>query len=61
MSMTDAQLTEDDIRAFCTDQIAYFKVPKHIRIKDDLPMTVTGKPQKFIMSREMCAELGIAS
>jgi fatty-acyl-CoA synthase len=26
----------------------------------DLPMTVTGKPQKFVMRERMIAELGLA-
>ena len=45
-------LTEDEIRAFCKANIAYFKVPRYIRLVDEFPMTVTGKVQKFRM-REM--------
>ena len=41
--------TEDEIRAFCKDQIAHFKIPKHIWFVDQFPMTVTGKLQKFRM------------
>jgi fatty-acyl-CoA synthase len=48
---------EDDIRAFCKDKIAHFKVPKHIRFVDAIPMTVTGKPQKFRMREAMEVEL----
>ena len=55
----DAQLSADKIRAFCKQNIAHFKIPAEIRIKDDLPMTVTGKPQKFIMRDEMVRELGM--
>ncbi|NRB16729.1 MAG: AMP-binding protein [Rhodobacteraceae bacterium] len=43
------QLRDDSIREFCSGQIAHFKIPGRIRIVDELPMTVTGKPQKFIM------------
>ena len=50
-------LSADDITALCKDQIAHFKIPKHIRIVDSFPMTVTGKPQKFIMRDEMVASL----
>ena len=39
----------DGIREYCNEQIAYYKVPKHIFIVDEFPMTVTGKIQKFIM------------
>ncbi len=50
---------EDDIRAFCRDQIARHKVPRHIRFVDSFPMTVTGKVQKFVMREAMIAELGV--
>jgi len=39
----------EEIRAYCSEQIAYYKVPKYIMIVDEFPMTVTGKIQKFIM------------
>ncbi|WP_299402582.1 AMP-binding protein [uncultured Roseobacter sp.] len=55
-----AQLTSDDLRKFCKDNIAHFKVPAHVSFKDELPMTVTGKPQKFIMRDQMIAELAAA-
>jgi fatty-acyl-CoA synthase len=55
-----ASLTDDDVRAFCKDQIAHYKVPRYIRFVDDFPMTVTGKMQKFIMRAEMQRELGLA-
>ena len=54
------QASEDEIRDFCRDQIAHYKVPHYIRFRDELPMTVTGKPQKFIMREEMMAELDLA-
>jgi fatty-acyl-CoA synthase len=53
--------TPEEIRDFCKDQIAHYKVPRHIRFKEALPMTVTGKPQKFIMREEMARELGISA
>jgi fatty-acyl-CoA synthase len=52
-------LTADEVREFCRDQIAHYKVPRHIRFVDDFPMTVTGKMQKFIMRERMTAELGV--
>ena len=51
--------TEDDIRDFCKGQIAHYKVPRYVRFKEALPMTVTGKPQKFIMRDEMIRDLGL--
>ncbi|MGA3001765.1 MAG: AMP-binding protein [Acetobacteraceae bacterium] len=52
-------LTDDDVKAFCKDQIAHYKVPRHIRFVNDFPMTVTGKMQKFIMRETMIAEIGV--
>ncbi|WP_436643305.1 AMP-binding protein [Microbaculum sp. FT89] len=48
---------EDEIRDYCRGAIAHYKVPRYIRFKDALPMTVTGKPQKFLMREEMAEEL----
>jgi fatty-acyl-CoA synthase len=43
---------EDEIRQYCNEQIAYYKVPKHIVIVDEFPLTVTGKIQKFVMREQ---------
>ncbi len=45
----NSALTEESVRDFCKGQIAHFKIPAHIRLVDELPLTVTGKPQKFVM------------
>ncbi len=45
------------LKAVCEAQLAHFKVPAHMIMKSSLPMTVTGKPQKFIMREEMMKEL----
>ena len=55
----DAALAPEDVIAFCSGRIAHYKVPKHVRIVDELPMTVTGKPQKFVM-RDWMVENGYA-
>jgi fatty-acyl-CoA synthase len=52
-----ATCTAEEIREFCREQIAHFKVPHHIRFVDEFPMTVTGKIQKFIMRERMIEEL----
>ncbi|MBS0470557.1 MAG: AMP-binding protein [Proteobacteria bacterium] len=54
-------LDEDAVRAYCKDRIAHFKVPRYVRFVDDIPMTVTGKPQKFKMREAMVTELGAVS
>ncbi len=47
----------DEIRDYCNEQIAYYKVPKHIVIVDEFPMTVTGKIQKFVMREKTLENL----
>ena len=51
--------TEDDIRDYCRDQIAHYKVPRYIRFVSGFPMTVTGKIQKFKIRDEMKNQLGL--
>jgi fatty-acyl-CoA synthase len=51
--------TEEEIRDFCQGQIAHYKIPRYVRFKETLPLTVTGKAQKFIMRAEMSEELGL--
>ncbi len=53
--------TEEEIRDFCRGQIAHYKIPHYIRFVKEMPMTVTGKPQKFIMRDAMIDELGLAA
>ena len=42
-----AAIDPDDVRAFCRDRIAKFKIPRFIRIVDGFPLTASGKIQKF--------------
>ena len=55
----DEKASAEEIRAFCENQIARHKIPKHIRFVDSFPMTVTGKVQKFVMRETMIRELGL--
>ncbi len=56
-----ADLTEEDVRAFCRGRIAHQKVPRHVRFVDAFPMTVTGKMQKYLMREAMERELGVVA
>jgi fatty-acyl-CoA synthase len=51
--------TEEEIKSFCKEQIAHYKVPRYVRFVNELPMTVTGKAQKFMMRQKMIEELGL--
>ncbi|PQV53770.1 fatty-acyl-CoA synthase [Defluviimonas denitrificans] len=48
-----SSIAPEALRDYCKGQIAHFKVPHHVRIVTDLPMTATGKPQKFVMRDRM--------
>ena len=53
------ELTEEELRDFCRDKIAYFKVPRYIKFVSEFPMTVTGKVRKVEMRDKSIAELGL--
>ena len=40
---SDESLSEDDVRQFCKENMAPYKVPKHIEFRDSLPMSNVGK------------------
>jgi len=53
-------INEDEIREFCSSQIARYKIPRYIRFVDGFPMTLSGKVQKFRMREIMEEELALA-
>ena len=55
-----AAATVEEILEFCQNQIAHYKIPRHIRFVSEFPMTITGKVQKFAMRETMVKELGIS-
>jgi fatty-acyl-CoA synthase len=54
-----AEVHEDELREFCRGKIAHYKVPSHIALCDDFPMTVTGKIQKYKLREQAIEELGL--
>jgi len=52
-------LTEENVKEFCRDRIAHFKVPAYVAFTDEYPMTVTGKIQKFRLREMAVADLGL--
>jgi fatty-acyl-CoA synthase len=41
------EATETEIREWCQGQIAYYKIPAHVRFVDSFPTTLSGKIQKY--------------
>ena len=50
-------VSEDDVRAYCRERVAKFKVPRFVRIVDAFPLTASGKIQKFRLREAHEAEL----
>lgn len=52
-----ATLAPGDVLNFCRGQLAPYKVPEQVRVVADLPMTSTGKVQKFVLRARALQEL----
>ena len=46
---SNPSLTASELRDFCRNELAAYKVPKHIEFRDELPMSNVGK----ILRREL--------
>jgi fatty-acyl-CoA synthase len=54
-----AHLDGAAVRAYCDGRLAHYKVPRHVLVVDEFPMTVTGKVQKFKLREAAVVELGL--
>ena len=52
-------LTAEDLREFCSGQLAHYKIPRYVHIVDEFPMTVTGKVRKVEMRDRSVEILGL--
>ncbi len=43
-------LTEEDIRVYCRSVMAKFMVPAIVTMLEEMPRTVTGKPEKGMLA-----------
>jgi fatty-acyl-CoA synthase len=46
--------------AYCKGRIASFKIPRHVIVVDDFPMTGSGKIQKVKLREDVLRRLGPA-
>jgi fatty-acyl-CoA synthase len=51
----DSELTAEDVKDFCRESIARYKVPEYVDFVEDYPMTASGKIQKYKL-REAAVE-----
>lgn len=52
----NADITTEDVRDYCKDKIARYKIPRYVFFVNEYPLTGSGKIQKFKL-REMAIEL----
>jgi len=52
-------LTEEELRNFCKDRIAHYKIPKYWKFVTEFPMTISGKIRKVEMREIAARELGL--
>jgi fatty-acyl-CoA synthase len=57
-----ARASAEELRAFCRQALAAFKVPQHVRFvpRETLPLTASGKVQKHRLRETLAAELEAA-
>ena len=55
------EVTAEELKDFCKGKISHYKVPRYFKFVNEFPMTVTGKPQKFLMRRQSIEELSLQS
>ncbi|EDS37631.1 2-succinylbenzoate-CoA ligase [Culex quinquefasciatus] len=53
---SDGMIDMEEIRSFCKFKLAYFKIPKHLRIVQQYPKTPTGKVQKYELLKLFLSE-----
>lgn len=54
-----APLDAAAVRAYATDKLAHYKIPRYVHIVEEFPMTVTGKVRKVDMRAESIRLLGL--
>ncbi len=51
--------SSEELREYCRDKIAHYKIPRYVKFVEAFPTTVTGKVQKFVMREQSIQELGL--
>jgi acyl-CoA synthetase (AMP-forming)/AMP-acid ligase II len=54
----DASATADAIKAWCREEMANYKAPRHVVLVDELPLNATGKVLKYQLREHGAALLG---
>jgi len=54
----NASVTPDQLRVWCREKMANYKVPRHFEIVDALPLNASGKVLKYELRENARARLG---
>ena len=52
-------ITDADLDSFCRGKMASFKIPRHLLVVDEYPMTSSGKVQKYLLRQMAAEQLGL--
>jgi fatty-acyl-CoA synthase len=55
----DSSLTADDIKEFCRENVAHYKVPEYVDFVEEYPMTASGKIQKYKLRESAVERYGL--
>lgn len=47
------KMTVNELRDYCKDKIAHFKIPRYVEFVNEYPKTTSGKIQKFRLKEQM--------
>ena len=53
----DADVEPDDIKRFCRERLAGYKVPRYIQKVDEIKLSSTGKPMRNVISKGFIEDL----
>ncbi|MGH3147402.1 MAG: AMP-binding enzyme, partial [Rubrobacter sp.] len=56
-----SELTEEEVKEYCRDNIARFKVPIYVDFVEGYPMTASGKIQKYKLRESAVERYGLES
>ncbi|XP_046554256.1 medium-chain acyl-CoA ligase ACSF2, mitochondrial-like [Haliotis rubra] len=60
VQLKDGQtVTDVEIKAYCKERLARFKVPRYVQFVTEYPLTVTGKVRKYKMREDAVKSLGL--
>jgi fatty-acyl-CoA synthase len=54
-----ANLTAEDVKDYCRESIAYYKVPEYVDFVEEYPMTASGKIQKYKLREASVERYGL--